>query len=50
MTNIDKEITRAAMSGVTRWLAYGRWWSLTPGQYRVQFNRRRPGKSKVVRV
>jgi hypothetical protein len=45
---VDKQVTRAAASGASRILMYGRWWPLRRGgRYHVKFNRRAPGGSQV---
>ena len=47
----DKQLTRWANQGAPAVLLYGRWWALEPGTlYAVEFDRKEPGKSRVVRV
>jgi hypothetical protein len=47
----DKQLTRMARAGVPAVLMYGKWWSLEGWTYfAVQYNRKAPGKSQVVRV
>jgi hypothetical protein len=47
----DKYLCRLAASGVPAVLMYGLWWALEKGGiYAVEFNRKAPGQSKVVRV
>jgi hypothetical protein len=47
----DKQITRACANADVTYIAYGRAWRLDRGGiYRVEFNRKRPGKSKLKKV
>lgn len=51
MASYDKQITRYAALGWPFVLMYGRRWALEKGGvYAVDFNRKNPAKSVVVRV
>jgi hypothetical protein len=47
----DKAITRACADRAVDYLIFGRRWRLDAGGvYAVRFDRKRPGRSKVVKV
>ena len=49
--NYDKAITRAAERGDCTYIAFGHKFQLERGGiYRVKWDRKRPGRSKIVKV